>query len=184
MNSKKKLKAYKENINKYLIPYYEKELAKLKEEISRRYNIRHNGAEEEKQFLEEHFFDTYMVVGEKEFNIYDYEDFVKDKLYILRLEALPANKKFFNQTLYTDVKPYYCVEEISADEVIVAPVDVKRAKDAEPYSQDWEYQILEGSEKKSFTLKRHKNGLFYEVGSKYCPFRLSDKPNYYYDYSF
>lgn len=82
MTATEKLETHKENIIKYLIPYYEKELAKSKEEISRRYNVKHNGTEEEKQFIEDHWFDTYMVVGEKELDIFEYRDFVLNKLCI------------------------------------------------------------------------------------------------------
>ena len=115
------------------------------------------------------------------------------------LRILLCEKKYANQHLYTDTNPFEVVEELSATRILVRAMKCTikpEAKDALQASfvpggfvghfdndaQEWDYASDDNAP--LIELRRHKDGHWYETGSRHCPFTLSDHPYKFYDYNF
>ena len=115
------------------------------------------------------------------------------------LKVLMAEKKYANQHLYTDINPYEVIEELSDKRILVRAMkstlkpEAREALQAsfspggffghtDNDAQDWD--ITPDENGVVVEIRRHKDGLWYEVGSRHCPFRLETKPVKFYDYNF
>ena len=93
---------------------------------------------------------------------------------------MSTTTKFFNQRVGSDVYPFEVIEKRTDNLYIVREMDFTIG--------DW--LDGEGKDYKSVptnapvTIRRHKNGRFYETGTDCCPFVPSDKPYAYRDPSF
>ena len=115
------------------------------------------------------------------------------------LTVLLADKKYANQHLYSDINPYEVIEEKSETRIIVRAMKSTLKPEAKESlqasfvpggfvghfdndAQDWD--IVPDENGRVLELRRHKDGLWYETGSRHCPFKLSTKPVRFYDYNF
>ena len=115
-----------------------------------------------------------------------------------RVDSLPTEKKFASQYLWTDVHAYQVVEEKTPNLIIVRELDAKLTPEAEEAlnasftpggfvghfdnsKQDWVYS--ENAENPLITIRRHKDGKFYQAGDS-CPFVIKSQPYKFYDYNF
>ena len=115
------------------------------------------------------------------------------------LTVLLAERKYANQHLYTDINPFEVIEEKSDTRIVVRSMKstIKpAAKEALQASfvpggfvghfdnseQDWD--IVPDENGRVLELRRHKDGRWYETGSRHCPFTLATKPVKFYDYNF
>ena len=115
------------------------------------------------------------------------------------IKVLLLEKKYANQHLYTDTNPYEVVEELSDKRIMVRAMkctikpEAKAALQAsfvpggffghtDNDLQEWDYES--DASAPLIELRKHKDGRWYETGSRHCPFTLSDHPVKYYDYNF
>lgn len=115
------------------------------------------------------------------------------------IKVLLCEKKYANQHLYTDTNPFEVVEELSDKRILVRAMKCTikpEAKEALQASfvpggfighfdndkQEWNYES--DASAPLIELRKHKDGRWYETGSRHCPFTLSDHPVKFYDYNF
>lgn len=172
----KKVEEYKKKLVEVVIPNLKAELEKAEAIVDEYMALRGHKDQE-----------TFRQKFEGEYGVYspfDYSQKIQDSIRTFELETLPIEKKFFNECFYSDRKAYFCVNEITPNKVEVVEFEITREKDAEPYTQAWEYNYPKDIDKcVKRVLRRTKRGSWKEVGN--CNvWYLSDRPSYYYDYEF
>lgn len=108
-----------------------------------------------------------------------------------------VNKKYTNQILYTDIKPFevikecteklYVIREMKCTPTINSINALKKSfipggfiGHTDNYVQEWAY--ASDIDAPLIKIRKHKNGIWYDTnGMKY---QISDKPIKFYDYNF
>lgn len=111
-----------------------------------------------------------------------WQDKLKSKIACLRADALPTEKKYFSQFLYSDVHAYKCVKEFTPNKIGVVRLIATAV--GEPMSNEWEFTMPDYTDDDIIIIRRHKNGKFYTAGDHSCPFICSSEPYEHYDYNF
>lgn len=126
-------------------------------------------------------------------------DEAKALLESYRVESLPTANKYASQYLWSDVHAYQVIEEKTPNLIVVRELDTeltpeaKEALDAsfipggfvghfDNSKQDWIYR--ENQNNPLITIRRHKDGKFYQAGDRSCPFVIKSHPYKFYDYNF
>ena len=115
------------------------------------------------------------------------------------LLILVAEKKYANQYLYSDVNPWEVIEEKSPVRIVVRAMRCQIKPEARKALQEsfvpggflghfdnavQEWDISPDKDGMTIELRKHKDGRWYEAGSRSCPFILSTEPFKRYDYNF
>lgn len=106
--------------------------------------------------------------------------------------------KYVNQRLYTDVRPFEVLQQISATKILVRSMKVELEEESKKNLSDsfipggfvghfdnslQKWIITPNPAATPFVVRRRKDGLYYQAGG--ClPFKPSDRPVYIYDYNF
>ena len=177
---------YKTALIESLIPFKKRELERTDEFLRTYYAAIHSTemSDEDKEAIFSQC-DNFESIGGKTVTAHEYSRYLEREIDRLEAEALPTDKKFFNCHLYSDINPYYCVNELTPNKVEVVRLFPKAGPNADGTGhQDWVFDKPDNPDDFKKTLIRHKNGLFYEVGDRSCPYTVSKEPIHYYDWSF
>lgn len=106
--------------------------------------------------------------------------------------------KYINQWLYTDVRPFEVLRQISATKLLVRRMKAELEEESRKKLNDsfiqggfaghfdnslQEWIITPDPSATPFEVRRRKDGFYYQAGD--ClPFKPSDRPVYIYDYNF
>lgn len=89
--------------------------------------------------------------------------------------------KYMNQTLYSDTNAFEVLEWLTPKKALIRELKPK-FKDGEWHESTDEFE--KDPDATPFIVRMHKNGGFYESGSRHCPYIPTEHPHYYYDMSF
>lgn len=89
--------------------------------------------------------------------------------------------KYMNQTLYSDTNAFEVIEWIT-------PTKCKLRELTPVFEEGEVHESTDKFEQNPnnviFEVRMHKNGMFYEPGSRCCGYQPTEHPHYYYDLSF
>lgn len=89
--------------------------------------------------------------------------------------------KYMNQTLYSDTNAFEVLEWITPKKAKIRELKPKFQEGEWHESSD---EFEQDPDATPFIVRMHKNGGFYEAGSRHCPYMPTEHPHYYYDMSF
>ena len=158
------------------IPALENEIKEIENIISSHF------ANPDDKELEEKYFNYKENSHGSSYMASQWKDILKYKIASLLADALPTEKKYFSQFLYSDVKAYKCVKEFTPNKIGVVRLIAKAV--GEPMSNEWEFTMPDYTDDDIIIIRRHKNGKFYTAGDNSCPFICSSEPYEHYDYNF
>jgi len=90
-----------------------------------------------------------------------------------------SHPKYANYHVGTDVYPYEIVQWIS-ETIVIARRMLTKGCTFDGYCEEY----ISDPNAETITLREHKNGALYAVGTKSCPFILSNEPYYFRDPTF
>ena len=120
---------------------------------------------------------------------------IQDNISRIRTDLI--EKKYANRIMYTDIIPYEVVEERTPNKYIIRLMDYKQTEDSKIRLREsfvsggfvghfdnevQEWNMTSNNENGKFSIRRHKDGYFYDIyGGRYS---ISHKPKRFYDFNF
>lgn len=106
--------------------------------------------------------------------------------------------KYLNRRLYTDIKPFEVLSQISATKLLIRDMKYEMEAEAEKKLRDsfipggftghfdnslQKWNITPDEDATPFVVRKRRDGLYYMAGDCF-PFIPAEEPVYYYDYNF